>query len=162
MLEHRVRPFEEGRALELIQELSGLEGPMLPILHALQEEFGYVDRAAIPLIAEALNVSLAEVHGTISFYHYFHGEPVGRHVLKICRAEACQSMGVDKLLAHLKNAHGLGPGETLPGGHLTVEAVYCLGHCAASPACLIDGEPVGRLDATRLDALVAEAVGGRS
>ena len=162
MQEHRVGAFEEGRAREIIQRLSGLEGAMLPILHALQEEFGYVDRAVIPLIAEALNVSRAEVHGTISFYHDFHSEPVGRHVLKICRAEACQSVGVDALLSHLKKAHGLGLGDTLPGGQLSVEAVYCLGHCAASPACLMDGEPVGRLDAARLDALVAEAVGGRS
>ena len=96
---------------------------MLPILHALQETFGYVDQACIPLISDALNVSRAEVHGVISFYHDFRSEPAGHHVLKICRAEACQSMGVDRLLQHLRSAHGLAPGETLPGGALSVEAV---------------------------------------
>jgi formate dehydrogenase subunit gamma len=147
---------------ELIQRLSSLKGAMLPVLHALQTEFGYVDPACIPMIADALNVSRAEVHGVISFYHDFRTEPAGRHVLKICRAEACQSMGVDRLLSHLQSAHGLSPGGTSPDGNLTVEAVYCLGHCAASPACLIDDEPVGRLDEARLDDLVAASSGGRA
>jgi formate dehydrogenase subunit gamma len=162
MSQSRTSPFEEGLARAVIDRLSGLEGAMLPILHALQEEFGYVDRACIPMIADALNLSRAEVHGVVSFYHDFRLEPPGQHVLKICRAEACQSMGVEGLLAHLSKAHGLAPGGGLPGGQLTVEAVYCLGHCAASPACLMDGEPVGRLDARRLDDLVAAAAGGRA
>lgn len=155
----RADAFDEGRARELIAALSGLEGAMLPILHALQAEFGAVDPACIPLIADALNVSRAEVHGVISFYHDFRSVPAGRHVLKICRAESCQAMGVEELVDHLSSAHGLKPGETAPGGSLTIENVYCLGQCAVSPACLIDDEPVGRLDVSRLDALVAAARG---
>ena len=162
MGQHQFSAFDEGLARQIIQGWRGVKGAMLPILHALQETFGYVDQACIPLISDALNVSRAEVHGVISFYHDFRSEPAGHHVLKICRAEACQSMGVDRLLQHLQSAHGLAPGETLPGGALSVEAVYCLGHCAASPACLMDGEPVGRLDEKRIDDLVAASVGGRA
>ena len=162
MGQHQFSAFDEGLARQIIQGWDGVKGAMLPILHALQETFGYVDPACVPLIAGTLNVSRAEVHGVISFYHDFRAEPAGRHVLKICRAEACQSMGVDRLLQHLRSAHGLAPGETLPGGALSVEAVYCLGHCAASPACLMDGEPVGRLDEQRIDDLVAASVGGRA
>lgn len=162
MAQPQTSHFDEGLARSIIERLSSLDGAMLPILHALQLEFGYVDRACLPLIAEALNVSRAEVHGVVSFYHDFRLEPSGQHVLKICRAEACQSMGVDRLLDHLSTAHGLVPGGSLPGGQLTVDAVYCLGHCAASPACLMDGEPVGRLDVQRLDDLVAAASGGRA
>lgn len=156
-----ISPFDEGLARSIIERLCGLDGAMLPILHALQDEFGYIDQACLPMIAEALNLSRAEVHGVITFYHDFRQETPGRHVLKICRAESCQSMGVDRLLDHLSRAHGLTPGKTSSGGGVSVEAVYCLGHCAASPACLMDGEPVGRLDERRLDDLIAEATGGR-
>jgi formate dehydrogenase subunit gamma len=162
MGQHHSAPFDEGLARTIIQRLAGLQGAMLPVLHALQDEFGYIDPACVPLIADELNLSRAEVHGVISFYHDFRSEPAGRHVLKICRAESCQSMGVDRLLDHLESTHGLAPGRSLPGGQLTVEAVYCLGHCAASPACLMDGEPVGRLDESRIDDLVAASIGGRA
>src|SRR4051794_24557425 len=151
--------FDPAEAQEVIGRLSGLEGAMLPILHALQEHFGYIDQACIPLVAEALNVSRAEVHGVVTFYHDFRSEPAGRHVLKICRAESCQAMGVERLVAHLAGAHGLVPGQTSTSGALTLDTVYCLGQCAVSPACLIDGEPVGRLDERRLDDLVAATVG---
>jgi formate dehydrogenase subunit gamma len=121
------------------------------------EEFGHVPDVAVKDMAEALNVSRAEMHGVVTFYHDFHREPHGRHTLKICRAESCQSMGVEKLandfLAKLK----LKWGETTPDGALTVEAVYCLGLCAHSPAALIDDEPVGCLDMETLDGIVAEA-----
>jgi formate dehydrogenase subunit gamma len=162
MAQPQTSPFDEGLARSIIDRLSGLDGAMLPILHALQAEFGFIHQGCIPLIAEALNVSRAEVHGVVTFYHDFHHEPQGRHVLKICRAEACQSMGVDRLLQHLSVSHGLKPGDTMREGQLTVEAVYCLGHCAASPACLMDGEPIGRLDTQRLDDLVAMATGGQA
>lgn len=136
-------------------------GAMLPILHELQAIFGYVHADAVPLIADALNVSKAEVRGVVSFYHDFRDEPPGRHILKICRAEACQSMGVERVVAHLSAQHGLALGDTTPDGRLTIEAVYCLGNCALSPAALLDDELIGRLDERRLDSIVrgeAEAV----
>ena len=130
---------------------------LLPILHALQDAFGYIDRAAVPLIAEALNISKAEVHGVVTFYHDFRDAPAGRHVLKICRAESCQAMGVERVVEHLASRHGLRPGATGPDARLTIENVYCLGNCALSPSALFDGEPIGRLDEAAIDELVASA-----
>lgn len=154
--------WDQGLAQALIAGKTGLQGAMLPILHELQNAFGYVDSRAVPLIAEALNVSKAEVHGVISFYHDFRSVPAGKHVLKICRAEACQSMGCEALVAHLAATHHLAPGDTSRDGGLTVETVYCLGNCALSPAALLDGELIGRLDASELDMIVLDATGGRS
>src|ERR1700710_2816989 len=105
MGQHQIRPFDEGLARNVIQRLSGLQGAMLPILHALQDEFGYIDQVCVPLISDALNVSRAEVPGVISFYLASRAEPTARHGLKICRAESCQSMGVDRLLDHLRSVH---------------------------------------------------------
>ena len=135
---------------------------MLPILHDLQAAFGYIDASAVSHIAGALNVSKAEVHGVISFYHDFRAAPAGTHVLKLCRAEACQSMGCEDLVAHLAHSHRLAPGETSANGGLTVETVYCLGNCALSPAALLDGELIGRLDRDGLDMIVLDCAGGRS
>lgn len=129
-------------------------GAMLPILHELHAIFGYIHADAMPMIADALNVSRAEVRGVVSFYHDFRYEPAGRHILKICRAEACQSMGVERVLDHLSARHGLALGDTTPDRRLTIEAVYCLGNCALSPAALLDEELIGRLDEDRLDAIV--------
>ena len=154
--------FDEVRANAIIGGLSHLEGATLPILHALQHEFGYVDSRVVPLIADALNLSRAEVHGTISFYHDFKSAPQGRHVLKLCRAEACQSMGVDKIIDRIAYAHHIELGSTSADGGLTVEAVYCLGNCALSPAALLDGEPVGRLDTDAVDAIVTRHTGARA
>ncbi len=154
--------FDEGRALEIIEGLAHLEGALLPILHALQEAFGCIDARMVPLVAQSLNVSRAEVHGVVTFYHDFRDAPSGRHVLKICRAESCQSMGVEQLVERLRMAHRLEPGETSANGALTIENVYCLGHCALSPAALLDGEPIGRLDEARLDALVLQLSGARA
>ena len=154
--------FDEGRAREIIGGLSGLQGATLPILHALQEEFGYVDQRAVPLIAEALNLSRAEIHGCVSFYHDFRAAPAGRHVLKICRAEACQAMGVEKLVERIELTHRLAVGATSPDGGLTIESVYCLGNCALSPAALLDGEPVGRLDAAAIDEIITQHTGARA
>jgi len=123
-----------------------LEGPMLPILHALQEEFGYIDAAAIPLIAETLNLSRAEVHGVVTFYHDFRHEPAGRHVLKLCRGEACQSMGSEALAAEVLRKLGIAWHGTTGDREFTVEPVYCLGLCTLSPSALLDGEPMARLD----------------
>jgi formate dehydrogenase subunit gamma len=154
--------WDEAVAGEIIAAHLGLEGAMLPILHALQGRFGCVDPRAVTLIAEALNLSRAEVHGTLPFYHDFRETPPGRHVVKLCRAEACQSMGCDALADHLAREHGLAMGDTTPDGRLTVEAVYCLGNCALSPAALVDGDLVGRLDKARLDGLVHDLTGGRA
>jgi formate dehydrogenase subunit gamma len=144
-------------ALRLIREHLDREGPLLPILHALQEEFGYIDTAAEPLIAETLNITRAEVHGVVTFYHDFRREPAGRHVLKLCRAEACQSAGGDPLAARAEARLGLKIGSTAPDGSVTLEPVYCLGLCALAPSAMLDGRVVGRLDEGRLDALLAEA-----
>jgi formate dehydrogenase subunit gamma len=134
-----------------------LEGPLLPILHALQDAFGHVPEATTPLLAEALNITRAEVHGVISFYHDFRERPAGRHVLKICRAEACQSVGANTLAETTLKKLGLDWGGTTSDGALTVEPVYCLGLCACGPAAMIDGRVVGRVDGARIDALLAEA-----
>ncbi len=129
---------------------------MLPILHALQEAFGHVPEAAVRMVAEALNLSRAEVHGVVTFYHDFRDAPAGRHVLKLCRAEACQAAGGDALAARAEARLGVAMGATAPDGDVTLEPVYCLGLCATAPSAMIDGRLVGRLDQQRLDALLAE------
>jgi formate dehydrogenase subunit gamma len=149
--------WDAARAQEIIAAHLGLEGPAMPILHAIQEEFGCVPEAAIPQIAQALNVSRAEMHGVVTFYHDFRREPAGRHVLKICRAESCRSMGSERIAKEFLERLKLDWRHTTPDGALTVEAVYCLGLCAHSPSALYDGEPVGRVDAEKLDAIAAEA-----
>jgi len=142
------------RALSIIEGLSNLPGALLPILHALQDEFGYVDSASIPPIAKALNISKAEVHGVISFYHDFRRTPPGNHVLRICRAEACQSMGCDALIGHVEGRLKTKLGQTSADGRFTLEPVYCLGNCALSPAVMLDGELYGRVSAKIADALL--------
>lgn len=148
--------WDQEVALLRIRECLNREGPLLPILHALQEEFGYIDEAAEPLIADALNITRAEVHGVITFYHDFRREPGGRHVLKLCRAEACQAAGGDELAAHAESRFGVALGNTTADGRVTIEPVYCLGLCSVSPSAMIDGKVVGRLDAKKLDRLLAE------
>lgn len=149
--------WNEAAGRDIIATHSGREGAMLPMLHAIQEEFGYIPREAEPVIAEALNLSRAEVHGVITFYHDFRREPAGRHALKICRAEACQSMGSEANAQRLLKRLGLDWGGTTADGRITIEAVYCLGLCATAPSALLDGEPVGRLDAASLESLAMEA-----
>ena len=149
-------PRSAERTAQIIREHQGLEGPLLPILHALQEEFGYIDEAAEPLIAHALNITRAEVHGVITFYHDFRRAPAGRHVLKLCRAESCQAVGADQLAAQTEARLGITLGNTTPDGRITVEPVYCLGLCSVSPSAMIDGKVVARLDTEKLDNLLAE------
>jgi formate dehydrogenase subunit gamma len=149
--------WDADRAQSRIDELKELPGAMMPILHALQEEFGYVDAEAVPLIASALNVSRAEVHGVISFYHDFRHTPPGLHTLKMCRAEACQSMGCDKVIRHVEDRLGVKLGETTGDGWFTVDAVYCLGNCALSPAVMLDGKLYGRVSAQVADFLIDDA-----
>ncbi len=147
-----MKPTNEAIS-DLIAAEMHREGPLLPILHSLQHAFGHVPENAVPLIAEALNIGRAEVHGVMSFYHDFRSVPAGRHVVKICRAEACQAVGgvgfADAVLEKLGTAwHG-----TSANGAVTVEPVYCLGLCANGPAAMIDGRPVAGMSA---DDIVAE------
>ena len=149
-------PWSAERADEIIAGHRETEGATLVILHALQEEFGYVPEPAIPMVAEALNLSRAEVHGVFTFYHDFRKEPAGRHVLKLCRAEACQAAGSDALAARAEAKLGIALGYTTADERVTLEPIYCLGLCATAPSAMLDGRVVGRLDEKRLDALLAE------
>ena len=139
-----------------VARLKNMPGALLPILHAIQDALGYVPSACVPLIADGLNVSRAEVHGVISFYHYFRQTPPGRHTIHLCRAEACQSMNQRGLEAHAKAKLGVQFHETTPSGAFSFEPVYCLGNCACSPAMMIDGELYGRVTPDRFDDLVSE------
>jgi formate dehydrogenase subunit gamma len=150
-------PWSAERAAEIIAEHKAIEGATLVILHALQEAFGYVPEPAIPMVAEALSLSRAEVHGVFTFYHDFRKEPAGKHVLKLCRAEACQAAGGDALAAHAEAKLGIALGYTTADDRVTLEPIYCLGLCATAPSAMLDGRVVGRLDEKRLDALIAEA-----
>jgi len=131
-------------------------GAMLPILHAIQEQLGWVPADAVPVIAAALSRSRAEVHGVISFYPHFRTRPPGRHVVQICRAESCRAVGAEALEAHARSSLGIDFDHTTGDGAVTLEAVYCLGNCACSPAIRVDDEIVGRVDGARFDALIAE------
>jgi formate dehydrogenase subunit gamma len=143
----------EARVGEIVAAHDRLEGPLLPILHAVQAAFGHIPRDALPVIADRLNISRAEVHGVMTFYHDFRSEPAGRHSVKLCRAEACQAVGADALAEAAKARMGCDWHETSNSG-VTLEPVFCLGLCACGPAALVDGEVVGRLDAARLDAIL--------
>ena len=143
-------------AVALIAPFTDQPGPLIEALHALQRHFGYVDERAVPLLAETLNLSRADVHGVLSFYHYFRTTPPGRHTLRICRAEACQSMGAAALVQQAVRTLGCELHETSPDGAVSLEPVYCLGNCACAPAVMVDETLHGRVDGERLDALVAE------
>ena len=145
-----------NRAIGIIDQFKGKEGPLLPILHELQDEFGYVPPETLPLIAHALNISRAEVHGVFTFYHDYRDHPAGRHVLKLCRAEACQSMGGDALADRARQLLGIDWHGTTADGAVTLEPVYCLGLCACAPAAMLDGDVIGRLDAEQLEEIAAE------
>jgi formate dehydrogenase subunit gamma len=144
------------RAEEIIAARRG-EGATLQVLQALQDAFGYVPQAAIPMVASALNLTRAEVHGVFTFYHDLRSDPPGRTVLKMCRAEACQAAGGDRLIARAEAKLGVPIGSTTADQSVTFEPVYCLGLCATAPSAMLDGRVVGRLDEARLDALVTEA-----
>ena len=152
ILDPRVR----GMLDEILERLKSEPGPLLVVLHAVQEAFGYIPPASVPVIAEALNLSHAEVHGVISFYHYFRDTPPGRHRLFLCRAEACQSMHGKALESHAQGRLGITFHETTADGSFSLEPVYCLGNCALSPAVMIDDALFGRVTPARFDALIAE------
>lgn len=155
-------PFQPSAAREIIESRSATPGAALPILHALQHRFGYIPDEAIAMMADALNISKADALGVVTFYPDFRRTPVRGRELKLCRAESCQATGCEDLVAHLEARHGLAPDQPDPNGALHIETVYCLGHCALSPAAMLEGEPIGRLDAAKLDAIVAEAAKGRT
>jgi formate dehydrogenase subunit gamma len=142
------------RVEALIEGLKDQPGALLPILHAIQKHLGYVPEEVVPSIAKALNLSRAEVHGVISFYHYFRQKPPGRHVIQLCRAESCQSMGSQALETHAKAVLGVDYHERTADGRYSLEPVYCLGNCAASPAIMIDEDVFGRVTPERFDALI--------
>lgn len=149
--------WNEDRAAAIIAAHVAMEGAALPILHALQHAFGCVPAAAVAMVAAALNLSRAEVHGVVTFYHEFRRSPPGRHVLRVCRAEACQALGGDGVVAHARDRLGVDWHETTADGAVTLEPVFCLGLCAIGPAAMLDGEPLARLDAARLDAALEQA-----
>lgn len=149
--------WDNDYARSVLVEHEGQPGALLPMLHALQEVFGYVDPQAVPVLAEVLNVSKADVYGVISFYHDFRTTPPPRHVLKICRAEACQAVGGDGLADHACQKLGVKFGEETSDGRVGLEAVYCLGLCSTAPSAMFDGRLVARLDRAKLDELVTEA-----
>lgn len=135
---------------------AGARGALLPLLHAIRDELGFVPDAAVPTIAQTLNLSRADVHGVITFYHDFRRRPAGSHVIKICRAEACQARGGGAIEQAAADRLGVAMGTTREDGWVTLEAVYCLGLCATGPNALVDGRPVSRLDTARLDRIVRE------
>ncbi len=149
--------WDEKHAADIIAGHAAMEGATLPLLHALQNTFGYIHDRAIEMIAEAMNLSRAEIHGVVSFYHDFRRELPGAHVLKLCRAEACQAMGADALAAHARTQLGIDWHGTTADGRVTLEPVFCLGLCSCAPAAMIDGKLVGRLTKNGLTASIAKA-----
>lgn len=136
-------------------------GALMPILHELQDTLGYIPRDVVPLVAEGLNLSRAEVHGVVTYYHHFRNAPPGRHTVQVCRAEACKSMGADALLAHVEQRlgcteHGSGHGSMSADGKYSLDPVFCLGLCASSPAIVIDDKLHARMTTTKFDKLIAE------
>ncbi|MEF7612930.1 formate dehydrogenase subunit gamma [Aquincola sp. MAHUQ-54] len=163
----RGAPHPETTAIDVvaIRELAArfehTPGGLLPALHAVQDRYGHIPRDAVPAIAEVFNLSRAEVHGVVTYYHHFRSEPAARHVVQVCRAEACQSMGGNALMAHARLRLGCaadGHHGRSADGRVTLEPVFCLGLCASSPAMSIDGELHARMTPARFDALLAETV----
>ena len=149
MTDLTLRADEEISAV--IEPLKHLPGALLPILHALQDRFGYVPKEAVPVVAKALNLSRAEVHGTVSYYHHFRDEPAGRHVVQLCRAEACQAVGADALWEHAEKCRG----------EFSLEPVYCLGQCAIGPSMLIDEDIHAKVSPAKFDQLTSALRGAK-
>jgi formate dehydrogenase subunit gamma len=152
----RYQPWSADEASAIVSAESSREGALLPVLHALQATFGYIPDAAVPIIAQVMNLSRAEVHGVITFYHDFKNAPQGKHVLKICRAEACQARGGETIAERAEQKLGIAFGETTPDKRVTLEATYCLGLCACGPNAMLNGEPIARIDNAKLDSLLVE------
>jgi formate dehydrogenase subunit gamma len=151
-----LNPADTATVRRIVSELKGRPGPLLEILHEVQAALGHIPAAAVPLVAEGLNLSRAEVHGVVTFYHYFRHSPAGTHTVSLCQAEACQSRGAGALADHARRQLGIDFHATTPDGRFTLEPIYCLGNCACSPAAMIDGQLHGRVTPERFDALIAE------
>ena len=149
-------PAQREAVLRVVAAHRTRPGALIEILHGVQAELGFIPPAAVAVLAEQLNLSRAEVHGVVTFYHYFRHEAPGRHTLRVCQAESCQAMGADVLAEHVKKRLGVDFHETTPDGAYTLEPVYCLGNCACSPALMRDEEPCGRVTPARFDELLAE------
>jgi formate dehydrogenase subunit gamma len=149
-------PAQRDAVLKVVAAHRTRPGALIEILHGVQAELGFIPAAAVPVLAEQLNLSRAEVHGVVTFYHYFRSDAPGRQVLRVCQAESCKSMGSDALTEHVKQRLGVDFHETTPDGEFTLEPVYCLGNCACSPALMKDEEIVGRVTNQRFDDLLAE------
>ena len=143
----------------IVADLKGRPGPLLEVLHAIQASLGYVPEGAVPLVAQGLNISRAEVHGVVTFYHYFRRTPPGRHVVSLCRAESCQALGADQLAEHAKRKLGVDFHETTADGEFSLEPIYCLGNCACSPAAMVDDRLYGRLTPESFDAMLMKEQG---
>lgn len=150
----RLSPKVRQAVLTVTEQLGRLPGALLPVLHGVQQALGYIPPESVPLIASRLNLSRAEVHGVISFYHFFRSEKPGRHVVYICRAEACQANGCATLEKHAKKRLGVDWHGTTEDGRYTLEPVYCLGNCACGPSMMIDDQPFGRVSPKRFDELL--------
>jgi len=153
-------PRQRESVRRVLAQMKGRAGPLLEVLHGVQASLGFIPPAAVALIAEELNLSRAEVHGVVTFYHHFRSTPPGRHTVQICRAESCQSMGAEQLVEHAKRRLGVDLHETTADRAFSLEPVYCLGNCACSPAVMIDGELHGRVSAERFDELIGECQSG--
>ncbi len=149
--------FDTVKVDSILDQLGDLPGALLPILHAVQSEFGYVPEQSVPAIAEKLNLSRAEVHGVISYYHHFRQQPAGKTVVQICRAEACQSVGSEALAEHAIRRIGCDFHETTKDGNITLESVYCLGQCACGPSIMINDDVYARVTPERLNKLLDQA-----
>jgi formate dehydrogenase subunit gamma len=149
-------PAQSTVVRRIIAEHKGRPGPLLEVLHAIQAALGFVPAGAVPVVAEGLNLSRAEVHGVVTFYHYFRHARPGTHTVHLCQAEACQSMGAEALTEHARQRLGIDFHETTSNGRFSLEPIYCLGNCACSPAVMIDGRLYGRVTAERFDQLIAQ------
>ena len=150
-------PAEMAVVRRIVAEHKGRPGPLLEVLHAVQSELGFVPAMAVPVVAQELNLSRAEVHGVVTFYHYFRGSRPGKHTVSLCQAESCQAMGAEALAAHARQRLGVDFHETTANGQFSLEPIYCLGNCACSPAAMIDGQLYGRVTPERFDALIAQS-----
>lgn len=156
-METRHAPSVEDRVRELVEAHRNDRGPLLPILHRIQAEFGHISREAVSALATELNITRADVHGVVSFYTDFRYEPAGTTTVRLCRAEACRAVGAEKLVADAEQVFGVAVGNTTPDGSITLDQVFCLGNCALGPAAQIDGRLYGRVDRDRLVEILARA-----
>jgi len=147
--------YQKKEISDILEAHESRPGNLLPILHNIQDSLGYIPQAAVSAIAETLNLSIAEVHGVISFYHYFRQTPPGHNILHICRAESCQAMNGKEIEKYAKKQLNVDWHETTNDGQFSLEPVYCLGNCACSPSMMINNEVYGRMTRERFDELIA-------